>query len=394
VNRNGVLLRFPGGGLQRMRIQTREDGVSIDQVVLSAARYLTARPGAARNDATIHLPSGRGPALDPLVHLRCQTTGCSPGTTLIQASDGWFYGMTSEDDGLGPGDGTIFRMNRAGSLELLPLAGSLSLSFFDAGEGVFYGVGGEDESSQGPNVIFRMDLEGRVTILHEFDVGGATALVKGRDGFVYGLSWGTGASGAGTVFRMDSTGVVTVLRSLDDPGLSPMALFEASDGFFYGTTYYGTVFRLDRAGGITVLHSFASVYVDLMQASDGFFYGTTSEGGAAGNGTVFRMDSAGHVTVLHSFDGATGSSPILGPIEARDGYLYGMTPSGGAFGFGTIYRLDRAGAVMVLHSFTGADGATPVAALTEGRDDVLYGTTASGGAYGQGAVFRFVPPPH
>ena len=56
LNKNGELLRFaqpadPGG--QYLLIQTREDGVSIDQVVLSAEKYLTTRPGAAKNDATI-----------------------------------------------------------------------------------------------------------------------------------------------------------------------------------------------------------------------------------------------------------------------------------------------------------------------------------------------------
>jgi hypothetical protein len=36
-----------------MRIQVREDGVQIDQIVLSAGRYLTTPPGAVSNDATI-----------------------------------------------------------------------------------------------------------------------------------------------------------------------------------------------------------------------------------------------------------------------------------------------------------------------------------------------------
>jgi hypothetical protein len=53
TNRNGVLLRFPAGGWQQLRIQTREDGVSIDQVVLSPGAYLVTRPGAAKNDTTI-----------------------------------------------------------------------------------------------------------------------------------------------------------------------------------------------------------------------------------------------------------------------------------------------------------------------------------------------------
>jgi len=52
VNTNGALLRFEPGP-QVVVIQTREDGVSIDQVVLSAEKYLTTRPGAAKNDNTI-----------------------------------------------------------------------------------------------------------------------------------------------------------------------------------------------------------------------------------------------------------------------------------------------------------------------------------------------------
>jgi hypothetical protein len=56
VNRNGVTLRFTvpnSERLQWIRVQTREDGLVIDQIVLSAERYLTARPGSAKNDTTI-----------------------------------------------------------------------------------------------------------------------------------------------------------------------------------------------------------------------------------------------------------------------------------------------------------------------------------------------------
>ena len=40
-------------GPQTIRVQVREDGLSIDQIVLSADRYLAVAPGAARNDTTI-----------------------------------------------------------------------------------------------------------------------------------------------------------------------------------------------------------------------------------------------------------------------------------------------------------------------------------------------------
>jgi hypothetical protein len=48
-----VLLRFPQGGTQYLVIQSREDGLSIDQIVLSSEKYVTMRPGADKNDATI-----------------------------------------------------------------------------------------------------------------------------------------------------------------------------------------------------------------------------------------------------------------------------------------------------------------------------------------------------
>jgi hypothetical protein len=47
-----VLLRFDPEP-QAIVIQTREDGVSIDLVVLSAERFLTKPPGPAKNDRTI-----------------------------------------------------------------------------------------------------------------------------------------------------------------------------------------------------------------------------------------------------------------------------------------------------------------------------------------------------
>jgi hypothetical protein len=49
----GPLLRFEASGRQRLRIQTREDGVAIDQIVLSSERHLNVAPGLTRQDSTI-----------------------------------------------------------------------------------------------------------------------------------------------------------------------------------------------------------------------------------------------------------------------------------------------------------------------------------------------------
>ena len=44
---------IPGARDEALRIQVHEDGVSIDQIVLSAVRYRTTRPGTAKNDTVI-----------------------------------------------------------------------------------------------------------------------------------------------------------------------------------------------------------------------------------------------------------------------------------------------------------------------------------------------------
>jgi hypothetical protein len=46
-------LYFAVSGTQTLRLQPREDGVFVDQIVLSPSRYLRVAPGALTNDATI-----------------------------------------------------------------------------------------------------------------------------------------------------------------------------------------------------------------------------------------------------------------------------------------------------------------------------------------------------
>jgi hypothetical protein len=71
LNVFGPLLYFTAGA-QRIRIQGREDGISIDQIVLSPLKYLNVSPGLTKNDTTILPPSSttvvRRPATDAIPH--------------------------------------------------------------------------------------------------------------------------------------------------------------------------------------------------------------------------------------------------------------------------------------------------------------------------------------
>lgn len=55
----GALVAFAKSGPQTIRIQPREDGLSIDQIVLSPSTYLSVAPGPMQNDTTIMAESGR-----------------------------------------------------------------------------------------------------------------------------------------------------------------------------------------------------------------------------------------------------------------------------------------------------------------------------------------------
>jgi hypothetical protein len=57
----GPLIYFQSTGTQTLRIQPREDGFSIDQIVLSPQTYLNSAPGALKNDTTILPKTGTPP---------------------------------------------------------------------------------------------------------------------------------------------------------------------------------------------------------------------------------------------------------------------------------------------------------------------------------------------
>ena len=46
-------MRFLTSGTHMLRVQQREDGAIIDQIVISPDIYLTARPGSTINDTTV-----------------------------------------------------------------------------------------------------------------------------------------------------------------------------------------------------------------------------------------------------------------------------------------------------------------------------------------------------
>ncbi|MGO8672053.1 MAG: choice-of-anchor tandem repeat GloVer-containing protein [Capsulimonadaceae bacterium] len=320
--------------------------------------------------------------------------------------------------------------------------GSQPNGLIEDASGDFYGTT-PDGGAAGEGTVFQIDPSGNETILHSFGDGTVpndgsspeAGLVLGTDGNFYGATFyggttavaGQSGSGSGTVFRITPAGAVTILHSFGDgavtnDGSNPQAaLIQASDGNFYGTTYYGgstatagesetgngVVFRITPTGAVTILHSFrdgtvandgANPQAALVQGSDGNLYGTTVIGGSPTvyGGTAFRVTTSGETVILHSFGDGTvtydGEYPEAALIQASDGNFYGTTHNGGSTTRGAIYSMTPSGAITILHSFLDGtvpfDGTNPEASLIQATDGNLYGTTNGGGYGDHGTAFR------
>jgi hypothetical protein len=82
----GQLIYFQTSGAQTLRIQPREDGFSIDQIVLSPQSYLSGAPGALRNDMTILAKTGTPPAPAPSISSVTPNSGTTAGGTSLTVS--------------------------------------------------------------------------------------------------------------------------------------------------------------------------------------------------------------------------------------------------------------------------------------------------------------------
>ncbi len=349
------------------------------------------------------------------------TNGSYPESTLIQGTDGNFYG-TSAAGGKTQycrTCGTLFKITPAGVLTTLynscAQAGCTDGSGPDGGlvlaaDGNFYGTTAGGGTFNG-GTVFKITSDGTYTTLHSLTsaegIAPTATLVEGTDGYFYGTAFGGGANNRGGIFKVAPTGTLTNIYSfcLDGncgSGSSPMAgLAEGMDGNFYGTTpgYLttnpGTVFTISPKGALRTLYTFCARLncsdgmnpgASPVQGADGTFYGTTLQGGAKGGGTVFKITGRGALTRLHSFCNTikcAGAGPQSALIQATDGNFYGTTLYGGPRDYGTVFRMTPQGETTTLYIFCSqlacVDGRTPFGALLQGTDGKLYGTTTRGG---------------
>jgi uncharacterized repeat protein (TIGR03803 family) len=198
----------------------------------------------------------------------CSQSNCSDGANpigaLVLSGDGNFYGVTSTG-GSGATDcdggcGTVFKITTAGVLTTLHVFCSQSgcpdgnypgTGLVQATDGNFYGTTINGGILAG--TVFKITPTGVLTTLYDFCgqtscPDGAvpeSTLVQGRDGNLYGTSTGGGIHGdGGTIFNITLDGVFTTLYSFCARGVWPYCaaetpvggLVQSTSGAFYGTT--------------------------------------------------------------------------------------------------------------------------------------------------------------
>ena len=198
---------------------------------------------------------------------RC-TDGARPEAGLVQAAGGDFYGTTPYGGARGQA-GTVFKITPSGTLTTLYSFCSRSgctdgahpfTELVQATDGDFYGTtsngGANCVSSGGCGTVFKITPSGTPTTLYQFcaqtdcaDGEYPNGLVRATDGNFYGTTYAGGASGAGTIFKITPSGTLTTLYSFDGSGGSggpQAALVQGANGDFYGTATYGsgTIFSL------------------------------------------------------------------------------------------------------------------------------------------------------
>src|SRR5204863_5777609 len=128
---------------------------------------------------------------------------------LVEANDGSFYGTTTSGGAFG--FGTIYRVTRAGVLNsLISFSGVADGSYpqaslIQASDGNFYGTTAQG-GAFGQGTIFQMSPAGALTTLAHFDgYNGANPeamLLESADGSLYGTTQNGGPDDQGVIFRL------------------------------------------------------------------------------------------------------------------------------------------------------------------------------------------------
>ena len=354
-------------------------------LVLAASLFTAASAGATDTITVFHSFAGGNDGNEP--------------NSLIQASDGNFYGTTYL------GVGTVFQVTPAGQFTtvfFLPpqnknryFYGDYFTSVVEGPDGFLYVIARGSNNNPNP-MLFRISKSGTdfQVVLQE----APSSLSVASDGNFYGAD-------ANGIFRLTTSGTYTVLFSAGTGGITPFGFgSQAADGNFYGGCSVAGVSgpphvcRVTTSGAVTPIFQFPSgrwpANGILTQGSDGFLYGAAWKNNYTAE-LIFQLSTSGsYREIYNSPNNCTSKTGCSRVIQASDGNLWITNPPGES-----VYSITTSGTLLQTVSFLSqppADSHPNI--LLQAPSGILFGTTGEPNpAYGdRGSVFSLnagLPPP-
>jgi len=355
----------------------------------------------------------------PLFVFPCTADGSCPDgsnlNSLIQASDGNFYGTTATSEFRRFRGGTIFQLTPSADFRLLftftpgpsqdfPNGNSPSSGLVEGADGLLYGtaaLGGAN--NQG--VVFRIDKTGaEFEVLHSFcalascaDGAVPLGLTLGSDGSFFGQTNAGGIpetnciqGGCGTIYRITPDGSFQVLHAMEpvtEGGNRPdLGLVNGSDGNLYGVSDLDSldtnIFRVTPTGEFSIVFSTPEGELDtsvigLTQASNGKLFGgfIVEETDNSVHFFEINLDGSGFQSFTPSSQILTTAPPIPSLIQASDGNLWGSLSPERSLRNGAIFSISMDGTLLRIISFDPTIG-FPNTRLLQSSDGTLVGTTS------------------
>ena len=331
-------------------------------------------------------------------------TGKRPLGSLMQASNGLIYGVTSAGGNYG------YRLRQGATKGVAGLLQGLAGGYVDEGFGTLF------EFNPTTGILRKAaDFEG-INGKHPTQ----TKLIEMDNGFLYGMSPVGGIEDKGVLFEFNPN-TDTLINKAD---MYPQCAYPhgglslGPDGLLYGMARnggengFGVIFRYDPYHPYSKKLDFQGAkdgrypYGTLEEASDTKLYGLTTTGGLNDHGVIFSVDPLSkEFKKVYDLQGDNTGKYPSGSLTRYDSLLFGVTREGGLFDDGVLFRFDpKTGEYRKVLEFyeLGAIGTTtlgtnPVGKLVDGRNKRLYGLCQTGGynASGtfidHGTLFEFDP---
>ena len=307
---------------QKIRLQLREDGMSIDQIVLSPVTFATEAPGAAKNDTTI-LPEPPQPKPEIVLHAKEATKVQGAWTLTPDATAAGGQRLANADAGA----------------PKLAAASATPASYFEmtflpeAGKPYRLWIRGKAENDSWQNDSTFVQFSGSVDAAGApmFRIGTTSATVvsleESSGAGVAGWGWqetGYGVNVFGPAIYFDGTPQTLRIQVRED-GLS-------IDQIVLSQVTYATTAPGLAKNDTTLLAS--------MSGAGGGTGGSTggTDGGSTGGGSTDGGSTGGGSTGGGGLEGAGGGGTVVGPKTLR--VLQWNTHHGG-YGTDNIYDTDR-----------------------------------------------------